>query len=367
MSMTTRRLLLGREAVLMIAALWLLQFLLITTRQNISDGEAPGWENGLRRAAISLAGAVLFYVIGMAVVAMRRGGVALRVALALPLAVAGAAIHVVINNLVFFYTMPFDPEYPEPGLDPVSIFVSGTYWIWGYLSWAVIAIALAYSIELRDRDRQLAESEALAHRAQLRALRYQINPHFLFNALNATSALVTARETARAEEMLANLADFLRASLATDPLDDIPLGAELDYARLYLQIEQVRFSDRLRVEFEVPDRLRGALVPSLILQPVFENAIKHAVSPATSMVTIRASARADGDRLLIEIADDGAQASAKSAGTGVGLVNIAQRLTARFGAAGALTTRTRPTGGHIATLALPLRFAATRPAELVMS
>ena len=366
MSMTTRRLLLGREGVLLIAALWMLQFLLITARQNISDGEAPGWENGLRRGAISLAGAGLFYLMGLALVAVRRGGVALRVALALPLAIAGAATHVVINNAVFYYTMPPDPELTLM-LDPVSIFVSGMWWFWGYLAWAAIAIALAYSIELRDRDRQLAESEALAHRAQLRALRYQINPHFLFNALNATSALVTARETARAEEMLANLADFLRASLATDPLDDIPLGAELDYARLYLQIEQVRFSDRLRVEFEVPERLRGALVPSLILQPVFENAIKHAVSPATSMVTIRASARADGDRLLIEIADDGAQASPKSAGTGVGLVNIAQRLAARFGAAGGLTTGPRPTGGYVATLALPLRFAATRPAELVMS
>jgi two-component system, LytTR family, sensor kinase len=364
MGMTTRRLLLGREAVLLIAALWLLQFLLITTRQNISDGEAPGWENGLRRAAISLAGAGLFYVIGLALVAVRRGGVALRVALALPLAIAGAALHVIINNLVFFYTMPPNPEFTLM-LDPVSIFVSGTYWIWGYLSWAVIAIALAYSIELRDRDRQLAESEALAHRAQLRALRYQINPHFLFNALNATSALVTARETARAEEMLANLADFLRASLATDPLDDIPLGAELDYARLYLQIEQVRFSDRLRVEFDVPDRLRGAMVPSLILQPIFENAIKHAVSPATSLVTIRASAQADGDRLLIEVADDGTRASIGSAGTGVGLVNISQRLSARFGAAGSLTTCTAPAGGYVATLALPLRFAAAQRAEMV--
>lgn len=366
MGMTTRRWLLGREATLIIAGLWTIQFLLVTVRQNIADGEAPGWEHALRRAAVSLVGAGLFYVMGVALVAVRRGGVALRVALAFPLAAACAAIHVIINSLAFVYATPFDAQVDRM-LDPINIFIWGIYWIWGYLCWAVIAIALAYSTELSDRDRQLAESEALARRAQLRALRYQINPHFLFNALNATSALVSAHETARAEEMLANLADFLRASLATDPLDDITLGAELDYARLYLQIEQVRFPDRLLVRFEVPDVLRDAMVPSLILQPIFENAIKHAVSPATSHVTIRASARQDGDRLLIEVADNGSRANARSAGNGVGLVNIAQRLAARFGTAGSLVTRTASAGGYVATLTLPLRRAIASPSDLVLS
>ena len=359
MGVSKRRALLGREALLLILALWLLQLVLITTSQNLSEGQTPGVANFIRRAGVATAGCGLFYLMGLALVSIQRGGVALRVALALPLAAAGTAVHVIINNLVFLHTSSDPAAQQIRPFDPVSIFVSGTYWLWGYLSWAIIVIALAYSREVGDRDRRIVEVEALAQRAQLRALRYQVNPHFLFNALNATAALVTARENGRAEEMLANLADFLRASLETDPLDDIPLAAELDYARLYLEIEQVRFSDRLRVEFDLPDRLRGALVPSLILQPLFENAVKHAVSPATRPVTIRASVRRIDEVLQIEVADDGDRTGPGSPGMGVGLANIAQRLSARFGGSGSLLPSVAPGGGYVATVRLPLRFAAT--------
>lgn len=357
MAVGKRPALLGREAVLLILALWLLQLLLITASQNL-DGETPGIANFVRRTGVAAAGCGLFYVMGMALVSIQQGGVALRVALALPLAAIATAVHVIINNLVFLYTSSDPLAQQIRPFDPVSIFVSGTYWLWGYLSWAIIVIALAYSRELGDRDRRIVEVEALARRAQLRALRYQVNPHFLFNALNATAALVTARENDRAEEMLANLADFLRASLETDPLEDIPLAAELDYARLYLDIEQVRFSDRLRVEVDLPVDLRDALVPSLILQPLFENAVKHAVSPATRLVTIRASARRSGDRLEIAVADDGTGRGTPTMGMGVGLANIAQRLAARFGDEGSLMPSLAAGGGYVATVRLPLRFAA---------
>ncbi len=362
MGRSKRSAVLGREAVLLIVALWLLQLVLITVGQNLSEGQTPGLANFVRRAGVAAAGCGLFYLMGLALVSVQRGGVALRVALAVPLAAAGTTAHVIINNLVFLHTSSDPLAKQIRPFDPVSIFVSGTYWLWGYLAWAIVVIALAYSRELGDRDRRIVEVEALAQRAQLRALRYQVNPHFLFNALNATAALVTARQNDRAEEMLANLADFLRASLETDPLDDIALGAELDYARLYLQIEQVRFSDRLRVQIDVPADLRGARVPSLILQPLFENAVKHAVSPATRLVTIRASARRTGDMLEVEVADDGSGQGAPATGMGVGLANIAQRLAARFGDAAGLVPSVAAGGGYVATLRLPLRFAGAEPA-----
>lgn len=358
MAVSRRPAWLGREAVLLILALWMLQLVLITASQNMSEGQTPGVANFVRRAGVATVGCGIFYLMGLALVSVQRGGVALRVALALPLATVGTTVHVIVNNLVFLHTSADPLAKQIRPFDPVSIFVSGTYWLWGYLAWAIIVIALAYSRDVGDRDRRIVEVEALARRAQLRALRYQVNPHFLFNALNAAAALVTARENDRAEEMLANLADFLRASLETDPLDDIPLAAELDYAGLYLQIEQVRFSDRLRVEVDLPVELRSVLVPSLILQPLFENAVKHAVSPATRLVTIRASARAAGDRLEITVIDDGAGRHAPSTGMGVGLANIAQRLAARFGADGSLTAEAASRGGYVATVRLPLRFAA---------
>ncbi len=364
MDVKSRRLTLGREAVLLIVALWTIQFVLVTVRQLLSTGEAADLELALRRALICIVGMVLFYAMGLVLVAA-RGSVALRVAIGLPLAAFGSVLHTVAYTLVFYLTMPLDATAFESLWSPVGLFANTIYWFWGYLAWAVIAIALAYNRELRERDRRLAETEALAHRAQLRALRYQINPHFLFNALNASSALVTAGENRRAEEMIANLADFLRASLATDPLDDIPLDAELDYARLYLEIEQVRFADRLALSFDVPDGLGRALVPSLILQPIFENAIKYGVSPAARLVTIHVSARQEKNRLLIEIVDDGACTTSGSGGTGVGLANVAQRLATRFGEAGSLTTPPPPGGGFVAKLTLPLRYAPTREQESV--
>ncbi|MFC3711133.1 sensor histidine kinase [Sphingoaurantiacus capsulatus] len=360
--------LLGREGLWLIAALWVLQLAVVTLRQNLSESEAPGLENFARRLAIAAAGAGLFYLIGLLLAAVPRGRVAVRAALALPLATLFTGVHVVINNFVFFYTGYFavdgstDKERVKSLLDPVGIYVSGTYWLWGYLSWTVVVIALAYARELGERDRRVAEAEALARRAQLRALRYQVNPHFLFNALNATAALVTAKETARAEEMLANLADFLRASLDAEPLDDVPLSAELDYARLYLDIEQVRFSDRMRVVFDVPPGLRGALVPNLILQPLFENAVKHGVSPSTEPVTIKVRAAEVNGKLAITVTDDGAR-PADTPGMGIGLTNIAQRLAARFEGAGGLTAAAGAAGGYAATVTLPLQFNLTEAAE----
>ncbi len=116
------------------------------------------------------------------------------------------------------------------------------------------------------------------------ALRYQLNPHFMFNTLNSIAALISRREAERAEAMVENLADFLRAGLSLDPHEDIPLEKEIELQSLYLSIEELRFPDRLKVEIDVPEDVRSALVPSLVTQPLVENVVRHAV--ATSLEPI---------------------------------------------------------------------------------
>ncbi len=356
-----RRFRLGYEAVVLIAALWTLQFVMTTVRQNLMDGEAPGVEALSRRALACLFGGLIFYAMGMILDSLRHWRFGWRAAIAFPLALVGAMTHAVVNGLIFYYIYPLPDGPPSSSAwQPIGLYVNIHYWLWGFLAWATIFLALSYSREVIERDRRLHEFEALAHRAQLRALRYQVNPHFLFNSLNAISSLVTGAEIGRAEAVLANLSDFLRASLATDPLEDIPLWREIDYERLYLDIELVRYPNRMRVEIDQPEPLANALVPSLILQPLIENAIKHAVSSTVELVTIRVAARLDGDRLLIAVSDDCPAPKGewpKPSGSGVGLANVRQRLAARHPGLYAFTAGPRHPRGFGVEFSFPLRFA----------
>ncbi len=350
---------LGYQAVVLIVVLWVLQFAMTTVRQNLWDGTAPGRGPLSRRAIVCVGGAFLFYAIGMALERLRQGSFALRVAVAFPIAVIGAVVHGGFNALIFDYLYPLPSARPyADGWEVLTgIYINVHYWLWGFLAWATIYLALSYSREVAERDQRLRQFQALAHSAQLRALRYQVNPHFLFNALNAASSLVTGGQSDRAEAVLANLSDFLRASLATDPLEDIPLWREIEYERLYLDIELVRFPDRLRVEIDLPDAVRDALVPSLILQPLIENAIKHAVSATSAPVTIRMVVRGRHGRLTIVVSDDGPPGAPATDSRGVGLANVRQRLMTKFPDTAAFTAGPRHPQGFGVELSLPLRTA----------
>ncbi len=216
----------------------------------------------------------------------------------------------------------------------------------------------------RERERQLADAraqalaaEAQASAARLAALRYQLNPHFLFNTLNAVSASVITGRNDEAESMLARLAEFLRLTLAADPQAIIPLEDELATLQAYLEIESVRFRDRLGVEFSCPNDLRGALVPSFVLQPLIENAVKHGVAPTSRPVTIRLEASRDGDDLVVIIEDDGEAPNPVGAqaagGMGVGLTNVRQRLEVLYGARGVLQAAPRERG-FLVLIRIPL-------------
>ncbi|HEX8064729.1 MAG TPA: histidine kinase [Allosphingosinicella sp.] len=229
-------------------------------------------------------------------------------------------------------------------------------WYFFFAAWASFYIAISSAARLRAAERRAAGAERDAQEAQLRALRYQVNPHFLFNTLNSLSSLVMARRDEEAEAMIVNLSAFFRSSLALDPSEDITLAQEIEFQQLYLDIEKLRFPRRLEVRIEVPGDLRGARVPPLILQPLVENAIKHGVARTADPVRLTVAAREEDARLVIVVENDrGPAESVKSEhGTGVGLVNVCERLAARFGTDATCDHGPLPEGGWRVTLSMPL-------------
>ncbi|WP_100642317.1 sensor histidine kinase [Alteromonas facilis] len=192
------------------------------------------------------------------------------------------------------------------------------------------------NFQMLQKEKQLAlKATTMAHQAHIRMLRYQLNPHFLFNTLNAISTLILMKENKTAETMVTRLSNFLRYSLDNDPIKRVPLSQEIQALRLYLDIEKVRFDDRLTVEWEIEPRCERALVPSMILQPLIENAIKYAISKMSSDGTIRIHARVFGSDLLIDVSDNGPGAEIKDGKltreNGVGLPNIRERLHSLYG------------------------------------
>jgi two-component system, LytTR family, sensor kinase len=190
---------------------------------------------------------------------------------------------------------------------------------------------------------------------QMRALRYQVNPHFLFNTLNSIAGLIEEGSATRAERMVLSLSTFLRTTLTLDPLHDVPLAEELALQEEYLEIEHQRFSDRMTFDIDIPEDVSGALVPSLILQPLIENAVKHGVGQLTGKARISLFARREADRLKLSVENDmPVQTMTHSLkGIGIGLKNVAERLSARFADDGHFTAGPAGAGLYRATLDIP--------------
>ena len=241
----------------------------------------------------------------------------------------------------------------------VSNFISFS-WLYGLLG--TIYVILHTHAAMRDRELQLAEARTLAQTAQLTALRLQLNPHFLFNTLNAVSSLIVTGRNRQGEAMLSKLCDFLRTALTAETDGATTLGEELEMLQTYLEIEAIRFGDRLSVEFAAADDLLDLPVPSFILQPLVENAIKYAVAPTSEPVMVRVGARRDGSDLLLSVSDNGRSAASAAAGkpngTGVGLENTRRRLEVLYGRKARLETIAYD-DGFTAVVRLPL---AERPA-----
>ena len=220
---------------------------------------------------------------------------------------------------------------------------------------------LVLESQQRQRALQLGRAKAEVKDAQLQLLRYQLNPHFLFNTLNSVASLVSAERTEDAKTMLSRLGDFLRYSLDAGEDMLIPLDKEFWALSQYLMIEQVRFSDRMTLELDVPANLESLLVPNMLLQPLAENAIKYAIAPSESGGTIRVSAQLKDSRLVLSVEDSGSERLGVSSdtlelfepGAGIGLRNTRERLKNLFSNDFELQVTDSPLGGLCFSVAIP--------------
>ena len=200
------------------------------------------------------------------------------------------------------------------------------------LAWAAIYFALLAGARAREAERRGERFRSAAKAAELRSLRYQVNPHFLFNTLNSLSALVMTGKAEQAEQMIQTISRFYRHSLADDSTIDVTLADEIDLQEHYLEIEAVRFPERLRVKVDLPAELANYKVPGMILQPLVENSVKYGVSASARPVTVSIVAREEYGRLVLRVSDDGPGVPAgQNGGFGIGLANVRDRLEARFG------------------------------------
>ncbi len=313
-------------------------------------------EMGARRAVVSLTCVGVCIIIQRVLLATPTWPWTRRVALAAALSIAGVVSWTAVNHLMFDVIWPVE-SMNEPWTDiAMSWLYNGSVMIWSFIAWCAIVLALSYDSEAREQRLRLMEAQALAAESQNQMLRNQINPHFLFNTLNALSSLILQKDVERAERMVLSLSNFLRASLEKAPSDKITLADELTVQRQYLAIEQERFGDRLIFRESAPAAVREALAPGLILQPLIENAVKHGVARTTRPVTIRITAKTQGETLILTVEDDAVADIATEPATtlGVGLANVRRRLAVLYGEAGVLTCGPKPGGGFAARIELPL-------------
>ncbi|MCH8616574.1 histidine kinase [Sphingomonas sp. SM33] len=246
----------------------------------------------------------------------------------------------------------------KPGLRPTGVAYFGAILLNFALlaAWAALYYGINYFLLLEGEIKQRERLESQASTAQLAMLRYQLNPHFLFNTLNSISTLVLLKQTERANAMLARLSSFLRYTLANEPTAKVTLAQEVETLKLYLEIEKMRFEDRLRPHFRIDADTIGARLPSLLLQPLIENAIKYAVTPSENGADIWITASREGQAVRLEVADNGSGEGsdlAASPSTGVGLANIRDRLAQAYGATHGFTTRQNDQGGFSVILEIP--------------
>jgi glucose-6-phosphate-specific signal transduction histidine kinase len=346
-----------REALALTVAIWTVHYFILTSR-DFALGMPELLQSATLRIGWTVMGILICAVVYFILERFRDSRFTIQLLIAGLMGFPAAYLHVVGT----YYTRIIAvPETASEGsmLSMINEWVSlGTYWLWVYFGWSACILALRYSLRVRREQRLRAEAQALAHQAQMRALRYQLNPHFLFNTLNSVAALVLDGNARLAELMLRKLSGFLRQGLQGDPLDDIALDQEVEHQKLYLDIEQLRFPDRLSVDVDIPDELQGALVPSFILQPIVENAVKYAVAPNTDRTTIRIEAREADGMLKLSVTDDGKANGKNQPGTGIGLDNVRQRLASRFGDRFDFSGGPQRPHGYRVDLAMPLRRAA---------
>src|SRR3990167_3030458 len=343
-----------RTVILSVMGLWATYFLLATLRWGVMD-YGYSIEMLAPRTAVTVVGIFVTLVLWLLLRLFDARAIWIKAIAAILLSMPAAILLAQTNMMVFsgmqetlnnnlsagergsdglFTELPGDGNAKDSASDPSDAGIEGAkadeavyleriallafshYFL--MLAWCSLYFALVAVGQVRLAERREQQFRNAAKAAELRSLRYQVNPHFLFNTLNSLSALVMVGRTEQAERMIQSISRFYRHSLAGDPTADMPLEDEIALQRHYLDIEAVRFPERLRCEFDIPDDLMTACVPGMILQPLVENSIKYAVSTTIRPVTIRITAREAGGFLILTVADDGPGEGFANGGTGIG-------------------------------------------------
>jgi two-component system LytT family sensor kinase len=349
-----------RVALWSLIGFWVFYFVLNTTRTAIT-GEDNQFEMMGRRTGVVLIGIVLSLLMYWVLRSLEGRSMRTLLTAAFLVSIPASLAYAAVNFAAFYLIAPAGSMMHEMATMHAKhesvwevITDSAVSWYFFIAAWGVLYVALSYAAKVGHAERSAAGYRAQAQAAQLRALRYQINPHFLFNTLNSLSALVLRHRTEEAERMITNLATFFRTSLTSDPAADVALSDEIDMQRLYLEIERIRFPERLSVVIDVPEELEDVRVPGLILQPLIENAIKHGVAHSSRPVTITIRARAIKDSVHLSVEDDADGGGFAQHGGGVGLSNVEGRLAARFDGAAHSRHGLRDGGGFRVDLTMPL-------------
>lgn len=344
-----------RPIILLTAGLWLSVWVFFTLRSVFL---APNfWEQAAARLLANLVGAALSFGIYLLLRTQARRRFVVVLALAFAASVLAAMAYAVVAG-IFYSTIA--PAYMVSGAS-VSFFevlIERTQAVpWVFFAWCCGFLALDYAERLRANELRLIELQSLAADAQNRMLRYQIQPHFLFNTLSAISTLVRDREADRAERMVLSLSRFLRSSLARAPEEMVPLCEEVEIQELYLGIEQERFGERLKLVKTIETEAQDCLVPSLILQPLVENAVKYAVAASTTPVTITISAVRNNKQVALTVKDDGpgprSASSPVASSLGVGLENVRRRLEVAYGDRARFHHGPEASGGYRVWMVIP--------------
>ncbi len=278
-------------------------------------------------------------------------------AILLTVATLGTAtvIYAVLDAFIYSFI-----KMPEPSIS-INLVVGTVFINFTVLAgWSALYFAVNFYLVVERQIDQMQALEMQASQAQLAMLRYQLNPHFLFNTLNSISTLVLLKQTERANIMLSRLSSFLRYTLANEPTAHVTLAQEAETLKLYLEIEKMRFDDRLRPVFDIDERVAKARLPSLLLQPLVENAIKYAVTPQEEGAEITGSARLAGERVQITVSETGPgliEAKQRpTLSTGVGLANIKERLAQAYGPDHRFDARSDPGKGFRVEVEIPFQI-----------
>ena len=346
-------------------AFWVLQsigwagYFILRTLSGIAN--AMEWSYVLHTALLTASG----YSITLLMAAAYR-----RLILMRPLVTWVATVTIVIVAAAGFSAIETwsISTFVQPGTRPEGIRFLGAILLTVSLlvAWSALYYSINFFLLLEEQSDRLLRLESQASNAQLAMLRYQLNPHFLFNTLNSISTLVLLKQTERANAMLSRLSSFLRYTLVTESTGLVTMSQEIETLKLYLEIEKMRFEERLRPHFHIDPSCSQVLLPSLLLQPLIENAIKYAVTPQEEGADISIEVKRQVDRVLITVSDTGPGADSQyqsraAQSTGVGLANIRDRLAQAYGDNHRFETQSETTGGFRVFIEIPYQIEAEEP------